>query len=121
MKIALACKSILLEKSLEIFLQEYLTPYKKCDFVITDKHLEIDKPFFYVGTVDSDLNIPFSKSSLILSLEKFYNSLTEANSPQNLEVVKKVDIDELEGKITDLTDNFRKELINIIREYHEEE
>lgn len=120
MKIALACKSILLEKSLEIFLQEYLAPYKKCDFVISDKNLEIDKPLFYISTADSDLNIPFSKSSLILTIDKFYTSLTQGESPKNLEIVKKVDIDELEGKITDLTDNFRKELINIIREYHEE-
>jgi hypothetical protein len=120
MKIALACKSILLEKSLEIFLQEYLTPYRQCDFVISDKHLDIDKPLFYVATENSDLNIPFSKSSLILTIEKFYSSLINADVAKNPEITKKIDVKQLEDKISDLTDNFRKELISIIKEYHEE-
>ena len=98
MKIALACQSVLLEKSLEIFLKSYITPYKQCDFVISDKEIEIDKPLFQIANDDSDLVMPFSKSALILKVEN----------------------NELEQKITKLTDNFRDDLVSVIKEYYDE-
>ena len=120
MKIALACQSMLLEKSLELFLKNHIYPYKQCDFVISDRHIEIDKPLFYIANENSDLNIPFSKSSLLLSVEKFYNSLTQENADENTLHVKKVDIKDLEIKITKLTDNFRDDLVSVIKDYYEE-
>ncbi|WP_024955147.1 hypothetical protein [Sulfurospirillum arcachonense] len=120
MKIALACQSVLLEKSLEIFLKNYLSPYKQCDFVISDSHIEIDKPLFFISSDDSDLNIPFSKSSLIMAIEKFYSTMNEQNIEKNVNMVKKIDINELEEKITKLTNNFRDDLVNIIKDYYEE-
>ena len=115
MKIALACQSVLLEKSLEIFLKSYITPYKQCDFVISDKEIEIDKPLFQIANDDSDLVMPFSKSALILKVEKFYDLLNGSSSK-----VTKVDISELEQKITKLTDNFRDDLVSVIKEYYDE-
>lgn len=119
MKIALACQSILLEKSLEMFLKNCIYPYKQCDFVISDRYIEIDKPLFYISSENSDLDIPFSKSSLILSIEKFYNTINQENSETKVTSFKKVNIKDLEEKIIDLTDNFRNDLVNVIKEYYE--
>jgi hypothetical protein len=112
-KIALACQSILLEKSLEIFLKNYISAYKQCDFVISDKEIEIDKPLFFISNGNGNLNIPFSKSTLLLNLEKFYENL------YNNKKTKKIDTKELEEKIEVLTNDFRKNLIKTIKEYYE--
>ena len=37
MKIAVECKSPLLQKSLELFLEQYLSSVKQCDIVVRDK------------------------------------------------------------------------------------
>jgi len=115
MKIALACQSVLLEKSLEIFLKSYITPYKQCDFVISDKEIEVDKPLFQIANEGSDLVMPFSKSALILKVENFYDSLN-SSTPS----ITKVNISELEQKITKLTNNFRDDLVKTIKEYYDE-
>lgn len=116
MKIALACESILLKKSLEIFLKSRIVPYKQCDFVISDKEVEIDKPLFYIASENSDLIMPFSKSALMLKLEKFYDSLSEEKPQVSSEKNKP---DRLEEKITTLTDNFRDDLIQLIKEHYD--
>jgi predicted ribosome quality control (RQC) complex YloA/Tae2 family protein len=116
LKIALACQSMLLEKSLEIFLKGYITPYKQCDFVISDKNIEIDKPIFYIADEKSDLVLPFSKSTLMLKIEKFYDSKFKKEPKVK---TKKVDTKKLEKEITKLTDNFRNDLVSIIKEYYE--
>jgi len=117
LKIALACQSILLEKSLEIFLKSYIVPYKQCNFVISDRKIEIDKPLFYIATENSDLPMPFSKSALMLKVESFYDSLFKKEKE---EIVKKVNIKDIEEKIIKLTDNFRKDLISVIKEHYDE-
>ena len=116
MKIALACQSVLLEKSLEIFLKSYITPYKQCNFVISDRKIEIDKPLFYIATENSDLIIPFSKSALMIKVESFYDSLFKEETKES---IKKVDIKDIEVKITKLTDNFRDDLVSLIKEHYD--
>ena len=113
MKIALACQSVLLEKSLEIFLKSHVAPYKQCDFVISDVEIETDKPLFYIATENSNLIMPFSKSALMLKVESFYDSLFKEETKES---IIKVDIEE---KITSLTENFRKDLINTIRDHYD--
>jgi len=112
-KIALACQSVLLGKSLEIFLKSHIAPYKQCDFVISDVEIETDKPLFYIATENSNLIIPFSKSALMLKVESFYDSLFKEEIKES---IKKVDIEE---KITSLTESFRKDLINTIRDHYD--
>jgi len=118
-KIALACQSVLLEKSLELFLKNHIYSYKQCDFVIADRHIEIDKPLFYISYNDSNLNIPFSKSSLILSIENFYNTTLKRDVKVDKKIVKEVDIDKIEKKITELTNNFRDDLVKVIKNYYD--
>lgn len=116
MKIALACQSILLEKALKIFLAPYLSTYKHCDFVISDKKIEIEKPLFFVSSENSHLDMPFSKSSLLLELENFFDSL-EPKQNESLHVKK--NFHELEEKILLLTEEFRENLVQTIKDYYE--
>jgi hypothetical protein len=116
MKIALACQSILLEKTLKIFLSSYLCSYNHCDFVISDRKIEIEKPLFYISSDESDLNLPFSKGALIMALEKFHTSL-QSKQENSLHVKK--DFGKLEEKIVLLTEEFRENLVQTIKEYYE--
>lgn len=116
MKIALACQSVLLEKALKFFLSPYLASYKQCDFVISDKKIEIEKPLFFISSQDAHLNLPFSKSTLFIELEKFFNTL------QNKElktVDKRQDFHLLEEKIIALTEEFKINLVQTIKEFYE--
>lgn len=119
MKIALVCQSLLLSRALKSFLGETISSYKQCDFVISDKKIELDKPIFYISSLQGDLLIPFSQSSLMLALEKFYqNLLTNNMAPHLIAEHQKTNI-LLEEKVLELTEKFRKELIQTIRDYCE--
>lgn len=121
MKIALACKSLLLTKSLEIFLKNNISSYKKCDFVISDSRLDIDKPLFVISNNTSDLKMPFSESSLMIELDKFYNEIILNKTVNKSEPkIEEVDIDEnLKIKIDFLTKKFRDDLVSTMQEYYE--
>ena len=117
MKIALVCQSLLLARALKSFLKESIVPYKQCDFVISDKKIELDKPIFFISTQEnSDLCMPFSKASLVLSLETFYQKLL---APDYLNMQNdSSERDFLEEKIASLTEKFRQELIQTLRDYY---
>ncbi len=117
MKIALACKSLLLTKSLEVFLKNSISSYKKSDFVISDRKLDIDKPLFVISQNDSNLRVPFSHSSLMIELDKFYNDL---KSPKEKNEMHKNDSMEiLKDKIDLLTTKFKDDLLQTIQEHYE--
>lgn len=116
MKIALVCQSLLLARALKSFLKENIVPYKQCDFVISDKKIELDKPIFFISThQDANLSMPFSKTSLLLSTETFYQQLfvPEVSSYRDLP-----ERDFLEEKIASLTEKFRQELVQTLRDYY---
>ena len=77
MKVAIQCVSPLLQRSLELFLQDRLSSFKQCDLVIRDRPRADDAhPQFLIGPRDgAHLEKPFSKSQLLLSLEKFMQDL----------------------------------------------
>ncbi|QIR77110.1 hypothetical protein FA592_13070 [Sulfurospirillum diekertiae] len=118
MKVALVCQSLLLSRALKSFLGDLVVPYKQCDFVISDKKIELDKPIFYISSNDGNLIIPFSKSSLLIELDKFFQRLimfqgnVDDMMPQSKHAL------DLEKKITVLTEKFREELIQTIRGYY---
>jgi len=116
MKIALVCQSLLLARALKSFLKENIVPYKQCDFVISDKKIELDKPIFYVSVKDNaDLSIPFSKTALLLSTQSFYNRLQDVECEKESETHTH---DFLEEKIASLTEKFRQELVQTLRDYY---
>ena len=97
MKYKIVCSSALLQYTLEYFLKEYLS---NDGIIITDnKNIE----GILIG---KDIKKPFTKASLILQLEKI--SFTKSNiSEQNRT---------FEEKLENLIDQFKQDLINLIKE-----
>ena len=97
MKYKIVCSSPLLQYTLEYFLKEYLS---NDGIIITDnKNIE----GILIG---KDIKKPFTKASLILQLEKI--SFTKSNiSEQNRT---------FEEKLENLVDQFKQDLINLIKE-----
>ena len=97
MKYKIVCSSPLLQYTLEYFLKDYLS---NDGIIITDnKNIE----GILIG---KDIKKPFTKTSLILQLEKI--SFTKSNiSEQNRT---------FEEKLENLIDQFKQDLINLIKE-----
>lgn len=104
MKIALECKDIILEKTLMLFLKDFLVLKKDCDFLVCDEKLDINKPQFLINKYSQHLSLPFSKDELLSSLQKFDESLKEL-ALKLAEEKKKI----LEEKIEDIAREFRLE------------
>ncbi|AFL68412.1 hypothetical protein [Sulfurospirillum barnesii] len=118
MKVALVCQSLLLSRAVKSFLGDMVVPYKQCDFVISDKKIELDKPVFYIGHDEGNVLIPFSKSTLYLALDKFFQDLLMHQSSMDGLVSFSPNTELLEEKITALTEKFRAELIQTIRGFY---
>ncbi len=106
MKIYIECKSLLLQKSLEIFLEQFLVLEDECEFIVSDFKRDFSKPVFYVDGELVHLKKPFSKECLILELEKFYEKNFKTK-------------DDLDAKIAFLTTEFSEKLQQVIREHYE--
>jgi len=145
MKIAIECKSPLLQKSLELFLYDYLSSSKSCDIFIKDQRcLEDKRTFFISSDSDADLVKPFSREVLILALEKRYFSShkeiitvpdrekkiekekpkpkTRVKEPLYTEIVEEVQenhFELLEKRIELLTQDYQKNIINTIKAFYE--
>ncbi|MDD5158391.1 hypothetical protein [Sulfurimonas sp.] len=118
MKIAVECKSPLLQKSLELFLDQYLCSLKQCDIVIRDTECMDDKRCFYVSSdKSSDLIKPFSKSQLILALEKRYKSMKK--EIKNEPIGNYMSFDILERRIESLTAEYQANLLKVIKAFYE--
>lgn len=101
MKYKIVCSSPLLQYTLEYFLKDYLSN----DGVIITDNENIDGIL-----IGKDIKKPFTKSSLILQLEKI--SFTKSNSE------KKVTFEE---KLENLINQFKQDLINLIKEQYAKE
>jgi len=125
MKVAVACQSPLLQKSLEIFLEKYLSSEKRSDIVIRDELCLNDERCFYISSDEkADLLKPFSKSQLILALEKKYKKL----HPQSKEVkaeqmdekeIPALDFSILEKRIELLTQEYQANILRAVKAFYE--
>ncbi len=121
MRIAVECRSPLLQKSLELFLSSHLSSLKQCDIVVRDfKTLDDDRTFYISKDKDSDLVKPFSKSALILALENRYETIfpkTEdeqdsfGDEPANFSI--------LEKRIDLLTREYQQNILKAVRAFYE--
>ncbi len=123
MKVAVECQSPLLQKSLELFLMKYLSSSKKSDIIIRDEACLNDSRCFYISSdEEADLVKPFSKSQLVLALEKKYNDLYSKSS--NV-VVKDENIEEgmnfeiLEKRIELLTQEYQENILRAVKAFYE--
>ena len=122
MRVAVECKSPLLQKSLEIFLSRYLSSSKQCDILVRDEESLNDERCFYISsTPESDLKKPFSKSQLILSLENRYQSIYK-NKPKEFEISEvdePLNFDILEKRIDFLTKQYQQNIIQAVKAFYE--
>lgn len=126
MRVAVKCESPLLQKSLELFLEKYLTPYKNCDIVVSDQKISFDKKRVYISSeADADLIKPFSKSELILVLERVFKG-EEIEKPiyqefqdEFMSENENLDFKFLEDRIIRLTQEYQQNIIKTIRAFYE--
>ena len=126
MKIAVACHSPLLQKSLEIFLSRYLSSPKKSDIVIRDEECLGDERCFYIASNEkADLMKPFSKAQLILALEKKYNELYPqsvtniSNAAVSVSAEEALDFKILEKRIEYLTKEYQENILRAVKAFYE--
>jgi hypothetical protein len=121
MKVALACRSALLEQSLEKFLKNRLVSPEDADLLITDYPMRSDRPVFRIGMdKDADLQKPFSRSQLMIRLEeKVQRQLQKEKIASLAEETEPASQKSLEEKIEALTRRFVTELTHTIKEHYE--
>lgn len=126
MKIAVECNSPLLQKSLELFLSKYLSGIKRCDIVVRDREvLDDEKNFFISSQSGADLMKPFSKSQLILALEKRYRKLypDASHRPQRDyeydQESEELDFSILEKRIESLTLEYQENILRAVKAFYE--
>jgi len=116
MKVAVECKSPLMQKSLEMFLQQHLSTLKQCDIVIRDiKCLNDERCFYISSSNDADLIKPFSKSQLILALENRYTTIKKDRRE-----VQTVDFNILEKRIASLTKEYQANILQAVKAFYED-
>lgn len=111
MKLALECKDVILERTLQLFLKEHLGRKKDCDFIVTDEKIDFEKPQFLINKHSSQLALPFSKEELFKALNDFDSALKELARQKVNEK-----IDALEEKIEKIAEEFRKDYQKDIEE-----
>ena len=125
MKVFIDCSCSMLQKSLEMFLGEFIASYDECDMIISDEEKDTTKPLFLVGDENGDIKMPFNKESLIEKLLE-YDRIIKFNANLNYETSEFSNLqtalnsvnssNSLEDRISDLVDSFKDELIKIIKE-----
>ena len=122
MKISFECDCILLGESLRLFLRDFISPKKDCDFIVADKKIESKKPVFVIAEHSPHLKIPFSKEALISALEEFYSAIqfSEPVAPSRAAAPAKEKAapqngSNLELEVSNLIDKFKEELLALLR------
>jgi hypothetical protein len=128
MRIAVQCQSPLLQKSLELFLEKYLSSAKQGELIVRDEECLNDKRCFYISAdKNADLVKPFSKSQLILALQKRYEELYGAKKTepsvevQELEAQEgeKLNFEILEQRIEQLTQEYQANILRTVKAFYE--
>ena len=118
MKIAAQCQSPLLQKSLELFLDKYLSTRNKCDIFIRDVACLDDARCFYIGNdAKADLQKPFSKAQLILALEEKFGRLEK--TPKVEIANESMDFEILEKRIEYLTQEYQANILRAVKAFYE--
>ncbi|MGP1484690.1 MAG: hypothetical protein ACTTJC_01100 [Campylobacter sp.] len=110
MKISFDCECVLLQETLKLFLKDYIWAKKDCDFVISDRQIQCQKPVFLISKNSGHLKLPFSKETLLATLEEFY-SATQISSSYGLEK------NDFESDLNRLLENFKRDLIKLMKAY----
>jgi serine/threonine protein kinase HipA of HipAB toxin-antitoxin module len=124
MKVAVACESPLLQRSLELFLDKNLSSLKQCDLVLRDKRvMDSHQSLFISDSAEADIKKPFSKTQLYIALENFYQKMEDIqiiqSEVQHIEEESSKDFSLLEERIDQLTDEYKKSLLRVVKAFYE--
>ena len=132
MKVAIECRSPLLQKSLENFLEGHLCSSRNCDLLLSDEALLDRENLLRIGSdADADILKPFSKSQLFLKLEHYYkvkeevsSAVSIANEMDSFDGVELAfaeapitNVNDLEEKIERLTASYVQGVMSLVREH----
>ena len=95
MKISFDCECILLQESLKLFLRDFTSHKKDCDFIIVDRPIKT-----------------FSKETLLSTLEEFYSAMQISSEGFESERGST-----FENDLDVLLRNFKRDLTNLIRSH----
>ena len=122
MKISFECDCVLLEESLKLFLRDFISLRKDCDFIVADRKIETKKPVFVIAEHSPHLQIPFSKEALISALEEFYSAIqfsepaaSSHTSTFAFAAAVQQNGSNLELEVSNLIDKFKEELLALLR------
>ena len=122
MKISFECDCVLLEESLKLFLRDFISLRKDCDFIVADRKIETKKPVFVIAEHSPHLQIPFSKEALISALEEFYSAIqfsepaaSSHTSAFAFAAAVQQNGSNLELEVSNLIDKFKEELLAVLR------
>jgi len=120
MRVAVQCQSPLLQKSLELFLEKYLSSINKCNIVIRDEECLNDERCFFIGSGENaDLKKPFSKSQLILALEKHFPQEEVKEKKAIFSEPQTMDFEILEQRIESLTQEYQANILRTVKAFYE--
>ncbi|WP_043902781.1 hypothetical protein [Helicobacter cetorum] len=113
MKIFISCQSLLRQKALETYLNDYLSSLKDCDFILTDKFIDTNKP---LCVIEKYLRMPFSQKSVEEDVKRFYRYLLQKNILRAHQVAMlAIRENEKECQIRELLEEYTKKLCQIIK------
>lgn len=115
MRVAVECKSPLLQKSLELFLGKNLSSIKNCDVVLRDIKSGDAKEIFVSSSDEAILKKPFSKAQLFLAIETKYANLGVVPSSTR----DGLDFSILQRRIESLTKEYQDNIIKAVRVFYE--
>ena len=118
MKVAVECKSILLQKALESFLGKHLASSKQSDIVIHDYKSDDERSFYIAACADADLVKPFSKSQLLLALENRYRELHKDERGKNAKEDASANFEILQKRIEMLTEEYKNNILEAIKAFY---
>lgn len=107
MKIALDCKSLLLQDTLHHYLSNYLCDINHCDFIISDYLQNANKPIYFLSFEKKTL--PFIPEELIEKLRDFHQQ-TSTHNPLYQD-------DELKAEIQSLLMEFADRFLQILKKH----
>ncbi|GAA6916525.1 hypothetical protein AOH271_05910 [Helicobacter pylori] len=116
MKIFLSCKFLLIQRSLEFYLSDCLSPMEVCDFVLSDdEKLETNKPLCFI---EERLRKPFTKQSVKEDIKNFYHALKTSELKTSELKTSEKPCEEIpfskEQKIQQLLEEYTQKLCQII-------
>ncbi|MFA6759858.1 MAG: hypothetical protein WCR69_02290 [Sulfuricurvum sp.] len=114
MRVAIECRSPLLQKSLELLLGKHLSSNRASDLLIKDTKCDDERCFYIGSSDDADLKKPFTKSQLMFALERRYEAKLETPHRDD-----EMGFELLERRINTLTREYEQNIIKAIKAFYE--